>query len=70
VTLAGTAATFVLLLDNVTVVGVVAAAERTTAPCALEPPETLVGLRARFESVLVDEPAGFTVRLPLRVVPL
>jgi hypothetical protein len=70
VTLAGTAATFVLLLDSATVVGVVAAAERASTPCALVPPETLVGLSVRFDSVLVDEPAGFTVMLPVRVVPL
>jgi hypothetical protein len=70
VTLAGTAATAALLLESETLVAVVAAAARTTAPCALEPPETVPGLTARFVSVLDDEPGGLTVRFPDRVVPL
>lgn len=69
-TLAGTAATLGVLLEIATVVAVVAAAERTTAPCAVEPPVTLAGLTARFVNVLVDDPTGLTVRLPDRVVPL
>jgi len=59
-----------LLLERVTVVAVVAAADRTTAPCALDPPVTLVGLSARLVSVLDDEPGGLMVRSPDRVVPL
>ena len=39
-TVAGTAATPGLLLEMATLVAVVAAADRTTAPCVLEPPET------------------------------
>jgi hypothetical protein len=70
VTLAGTPATAALLLESATLVAVVAAAARMTAPCALEPPETVSGLTARFVSVLDDEPGGLTVRFPDRVVPL
>lgn len=70
VTLVGTAATPALLLESATLVAVDAAAARTTAPCALEPPATVAGLIARFVSVLDDEPGGLTVRLPERVVPL
>lgn len=70
VMVAGTAATPALLLDSAMVVGVSAAAERTTKPCAFEPPEILSGLTPRFVSVLVDEPAGLTVSVPDRVVPL
>lgn len=69
-TLAGTAATPAFLLESATVVAAVAAAESTTAPCALEPPETLDGLTARFVNVLDEEPGGLTVRFPDRVVPL
>ena len=70
VTLAGTAATPALLLESATLVAVVAAAARTTAPCALEPPATVAGLTTRFVSVLDDEPGGLMVRFPDRVVPL
>ena len=70
VTVVGTAATPALLLESATLVAVVAAAARTTAPCALEPPETVAGLTARFVSVLDDEPGGLMVRFPVRVVPL
>ena len=70
VTLAGTAATPALLLERATLVAVVAAAARTTAPCALEPPEMVAGLTTRFVSVLDDEPGGLIVRFPDRVVPL
>ena len=70
VTLAGTAATPLLLLERATLVAVVAAAARMTAPCALEPPETVDGLTARLVRVLDDEPGGLIVRFPVRVVPL
>jgi hypothetical protein len=70
VTLPGTAATPALLLESATLVAIVAAAARTTAPCTLEPPETVPGLTTRFVSVLDDEPGGLTVRFPDRVVPL
>ena len=70
VTLAGTAATPGRLLESATVVAVAAAASRTTAPCALEPPETDAGLTTRLVSVLVDDPGGLMVRFPERVVPL
>ena len=70
VTLEGTTTTAGLPLDNATVVAVAAAAESTTAPCAVEPPATLDGLTARFVRMLFDAPAGFTVRLADRVSPL
>jgi hypothetical protein len=70
VTLAGTAAKPALVLESATLVAVVAAAARTTAPCALDPPATVAGLTARFVSVLDDEPGGLMVRFPVRVVPL
>jgi hypothetical protein len=70
VTLAGTPAVAGWLLDNATVVAVVAAAESTTAPCAFEPPVTLDGFTTKFVSVLVDDPAGLIVRLAERVPPL
>ena len=69
-TLDGTPATFGALLASATVVAVVAAADRMTAPCALDPPVTLDGLSDRFVNVLVDDPGGLTVRFPDRVVPL
>lgn len=69
-TLAGTAATPGLLLESATLVAVAAAAARTTAPCALEPPATVAGLTTRFVSVPGEENGGLTVSVPVRVVPL
>ena len=70
VTLDGTAATAGLPLASATVVADVAAADSTTAPCALVPPVTLDGFTTKFVSVLVDDPAGLMVRLADRVPPL
>jgi len=70
VTLAGTDATPGFALDRATGTSVVAAAIRTTPPCALEPPVTLVGLTKKLVSVApaVGE-LGVTVRVAVRVVP-
>jgi hypothetical protein len=70
VTLDGTAATAPLPLASATVVAVSAAAERTTAPCAVDPPTTLAGLIARLVSVLDDDPGGVTVSVADRESPL
>jgi len=58
VTLAGTVATPVFPLERATLVAVVAAADRTTAPCALEPPDTVAGLSARFVTCSTMSPVG------------
>ena len=70
VTLAGTDATPGLLLDRLTVVAVDAAIARTTTPCAAVPPVTLDGLVVKLDSVLSDDPGGFTVSVADRVDPL
>jgi len=71
VTLGGTPATAPFALDNATGTSAVAAADSTTAPWALDPPVTLVGLSARLVSVApAVGVSGVTVRLALRVVPL
>jgi len=71
VTLAGTDATPGFALDRATGTSAVAAAIRTTPPCALEPPVTLVGLTKKLVSVApAVGVSGVTVRLALRVVPL
>jgi hypothetical protein len=70
VTLAGTDATPPLLLDSETVVGVCADIDSTTTPCTLVPPVTLSGLIVKLDSVLLDDPAGFTVSVADRVDPL
>ena len=71
VTFGGTAATAPFALDNATGTSAVAAADNTTAPWALDPPVTLVGLSARLVSVApAVGVSGVTVRLALRVVPL
>jgi hypothetical protein len=68
VTLEGTVATDVLLLLNVTAVEDVGAALRVTVPVELEPPVTLVGLRA--SELSVTPPLGaLTVRVAFSVVP-
>ena len=55
VTLAGTVATLVLLLDSVTTAPPEgAAAVSVTVPCELSPPFTLVGFRVSDESVAYD----------------
>lgn len=71
VTLCGTEATPLFALDSATGTSAVAAADSTTAPWALDPPVTLVGLSARFVRIApaVGE-SGVTVRLAVRVVPL
>src|SRR6185436_12305684 len=67
VTLGGTAATAPFALDKATGTSAVAAADSTTAPWALDPPVTLVGLSARLVSVApAVGVSGVTVRLALR----
>jgi len=71
VTLAGTVATFVLLLESVTAAPPVGAGPlRVTVPCVDTPPVTLAGLRASDAGVA--EPVGepvFTVSVAKRLVP-
>jgi hypothetical protein len=57
VTLLGTLAADVLLLDKLTVVADVAAALSVTVPVELEPPVTLVGFNVRELSAVACVPA-------------
>jgi hypothetical protein len=67
VTLAGTVAAAVLLLERVTTAPPVGAALlRVTVPLELFPPTTVVGLRETEDTVT----AGVTVRVAVRVVPV
>jgi hypothetical protein len=70
VTLDGTVATEVLLLESETTEppdG--AAALKITVPCDAFPPCTLVGLRVSEETLGPEEPPGFTVKLVDTVAP-
>ena len=70
VTLPGTVATEVLLLDSVTTAPPLGAAPlRVTVPVELLPPLTLVGLRLREER-LTEELEGLTVSVAFCVLPL
>ncbi len=67
VTLAGTVATVVLLLESVTTAPPLGAgALRVTVPCEEFPPTTLVGFRASDDRVA----AGVTVSVAVWLVPL
>jgi hypothetical protein len=69
VTLAGTWAAAVLLLDSATVAPPVGATPlKVTVPVAEPPPVTLVGFTA-IEDIETDV-AGFTVRVVVLVLPL
>jgi len=67
VTLAGTDATGGLLLDSETFESAGAAADNTTAPCAMEPPATVEGLTTRF--VRMGPELGVTVSVTVLVLP-
>jgi len=72
VTLAGTVATAVLLLDNVTTAPPAGAAlVRVAVPCAAFPPTTLVGLSAIADSAAAGGGAveGVTVNVAVLVAP-
>jgi len=70
VTLAGTVATLVLLLESVTTAPPEGAGPlRVTVPCDDTPPVTLVGLRASDDSVPAPAEPGFTVSVAKRPVP-
>jgi hypothetical protein len=68
VTVLGTVAAEVLLLERLTVVAELAAPERITVPCELEPPLTLVGFRVSELSVAWLATV-VTVSVALRVLP-
>jgi hypothetical protein len=68
VTLLGTVAAEVLLLERLTVVAELAAADRVTVPCEPEPPLTLVGLRVSELSVAWLATV-VTVSVAVRVLP-
>jgi hypothetical protein len=71
VTLAGAAATAVLLLPSVITAPPVGAAPfNVTVPCELVPPVTLDGLIDTEEIVTGITAAGFTVRVALPLLPL
>lgn len=73
VTVAGTLATVVLLLESVTRVPPCgAAADRTTCPCTVPPPTRLGGLSETICSVGAGGwvTVGVTVTVAMRVVPL
>jgi hypothetical protein len=70
VTLEGTVATFVLLLESVTTAPPEGAAPlKVTVPCEDTPPTTLVGLRASDANVPSPAEPGFTVSVAKRPVP-
>jgi len=70
VTLAGTVATPVLLLESVTAAPPGGAAlDKMTAPCEVEPPTTGEST-TRFDTVGPAEPGGVTVIVAVLVVPL
>jgi hypothetical protein len=70
VTLAGTVATFVLLLESVTAAPPAGATPlKVTVPCEDTPPVTLVGLRASDASVTAPVEPGVTVSVAVRLVP-
>lgn len=66
VTLAGTVATDVLLLERATTVLLDGALDKVTVPCELEPPATLLGLIVKDDSVIG---AGLIVSVALAVAP-
>jgi hypothetical protein len=66
VTLVGTAATDVLLLESVTTVLLDGALDKVTVPCELDPPETVLGLIVNDDSVIG---AGLMVSVALAVTP-
>jgi len=68
VTLLGTVAAEVLLLERLTVVAELAAADKVTVPCELEPPLTLVGFRVRELSAAWPATV-LTVSVELKVLP-
>lgn len=70
VTLAGTVAAAVLLLDRLTTVPPPGAAPlKVTVPCEDVPPVTLAGLMASDDSVTPPPEPGFTVSVAKRPVP-
>jgi hypothetical protein len=66
VTLAGVAATEVLLLESVTTTELEGALERLTVPCTFDPPATFAGLKLKDESVMAP---GLMVSVAFFVTP-